>query len=276
VLCDDFKKRYDGLPIATNARDRKGKLETAEATFCHNHREIEMVCVLEGEAMVHIGNTVYTVKEGETVFISPYVLHYTEMAKNTAYVSRCVCFDASLLRDTALGRALEEGNAALTSINDSEKVFLSVKRIYEACVFREEGWRMEVQGWLLLLFSFLKRNGDIQTVTLPQDEVFCRQVLTFLREHYAENITSADVSAAVFLSQGHFCRQFRAKFNDSFSNYLRRYRLEKACEMLYETAAPVTAVARAVGFDDPSYFTKCFRETFGMTPRAYKKRRVLV
>jgi len=141
------------------------------------------------------------------------------MAKNTAYVSRCVCFDASLLRDTALGRALEEGNAALTSINDSEKVFLSVKRIYEACVFREEGWRMEVQGWLLLLFSFLKRNGDIQTVTLPQDEVFCRQVLTFLREHYAENITSADVSAAVFLSQGHFCRQFRAKFNDSFSNY---------------------------------------------------------
>lgn len=276
MLCDDFKQRYDRLPVAINERNDISPLKTAQSTFCHNHREIEILFLLEGNATVHVGNKAYPIKQGETLFVSPYVLHYTDIPQGTVYVSRCICFDAVLLGDTALGKALEEGYAVLSAVNTDETVFASVKRIYEACVTREDGWRMEVQGRLMLLFSFLKRTGSIQTVTLPREEVFCRQVLTFLREHYAEDITSADVSAVLFLSQGHFCRQFRTKFNDNFSNYLRRYRLEKACEMLCETTLPITAVAHAVGFDDLSYFAKCFREEFGITPRAYKKRHVLV
>lgn len=276
MLCDSFKERYDGLPIAIYARDWSKPLDSARSTFCHNHREIEMVCVLEGSATVHIGHAVHTVEKGDTFFVSPYVLHYTEIEKGAVYVNRCICFDAALLQDTALAKALEGGTAVLTAVNRREKVFTAVKRIYEACIDRTDGWRMEVQGWLLLLFSLLKREGHIQTMTLPQGEAFCRQVLTFLREHYTQNITSAHVAEALFLSQGHFCRQFKANFNDNFSNYLRCYRLEKACEMLCETAASVTEIARTVGFDDPSYFAKCFRETYGLSPREYKTKRALL
>lgn len=274
MLCDNFKERYDGLPLAIYARNWSKPLKSAQSTFCHNHREIEMVCVLEGNAAVHIGKTVYKVEKGDTFFVSPYVLHYTEIEQGAVYVNRCICFDAALLRDTALAKSLEDGTAVLTAVNREEKVFAAVQRVYEACRHRADGWRMEVQGWLLLLFSLLKRKGHIQIVSLPHGEVFCRQVLTFLREHYAQDITSAHVAAALFLSQGHFCRRFKANFNDNFSNYLRCYRLEKACEMLCESATPVTEIARSVGFDDPSYFTKCFREMFGIPPSEYKKRRV--
>ncbi|MBP3382141.1 MAG: helix-turn-helix transcriptional regulator [Clostridia bacterium] len=276
MLCDNFKERYDGLPLAIYARDWSTPLSSAQTTFCHNHREIEMVCVLEGNATVHIGNTTQKIKKGDTFFVSPYVLHYTEIEQGAVYVSRCICFDAALLQNDTLAKALEEGTSVLTAVHHGEKVFTAVQRIYDACVNHADGWRMEVQGWLLLLFSLLKREQYIQTTTLPQGEAFCRQVLMLLREHYAEDITSAHIATALFLSHGHFCRRFKANFNDNFSNYLRRFRLEKACEILCESQASVTEIARLVGFDDPSYFTKCFRETFGVTPRTYKRKHVLV
>lgn len=272
MLCDTFKERYDGMPIAVYARDWIQPLATAQETFCHHHREIEMVCVLEGCAKVHIGRETYTVQKGNTFFVSPYVLHYTEVAKGDVYVNRCVCFDATLLQDTALSKALEDGAAVLSAVSSDEKMFMAIQRIYEACTGHTDSWRMEAQGWLLLLFSYLQKSGCVKRKPLPQDDVFCRKVLSFLSERYGEGITSADVAAFLFLSQGHFCRQFKLHFNDTFSNYLRRFRLEKARELLYETNLPITAVAHMVGFDDPSYFAKCFRELFGITPGASKKR----
>ena len=231
-----------------------------------------MICILQGNAILHINDDVYEVETGDTFFVSPYDLHYTEIKKGDTYVSRCVCFDMALLQDTALQQGLEDGTLAFQTVIKNESVFKTVLHVYEACFAHNDGWRLEVQGWLFLLFAALKREGFLKTVSAPREELFCKQVLAFLQENYAGAITSADMAKALFLSQGHFCRQFKANFGDNFSNYLRRYRLEQSRELLFKTTLSVTAVARAVGFDDPCYYTKSFRETFGLTPRAFRKK----
>ncbi len=273
MLCDDFKERYDGLPIAVYARDWEKPLSENETTFCHNHREIEMVTILNGEATLHVGNRTYAVHAGDTFLVSPYELHYTAISKGSIYVNRCICFDAALLQDAVLVKALEEGAVVLTPVVHEREVGEAVLQVYDALLSRADGWRMEVQGRLLLLFAYLKRQGYLRAVDRPREEVFTRQVLTVLRDRYAETITSADMAAALFVSQGHFCRQFKLHFGDNFSVYLRRYRLEKSLELLCETTLSITDIARAVGFDDPAYYTKCFRETFLVSPRTYRQKK---
>jgi AraC-like DNA-binding protein len=273
MLCDDFKERYDGLAVAVYARDWITPLSEAQTIFCHNHREIEMVTIRDGEAMLYVGDEMYAVKKGDTFFVSPYELHYTVIPQGATYVNRCICFDASLLQDTALIEALEEGSVMLTSVVHDKYVGETVMQIYEALTTRADGWRMEVQGRLLLLFAHLKRTGHLKAVDRPRAEMFTRQVLTFLRERYADSITSADAATALFVSQGHFCRQFKQHFGDSFSAYLRRYRLEKSLELLCESSLSVTDIARAVGLDDPAYYTKCFREIYGVSPRTYRTKK---
>lgn len=273
MLCDDFKERYDGLPVAIYAREWCTPLKKADATFCHNHSEVEMVCVLEGEATLHINDNTYPVAAGDVFFVSPYDLHYTEIAQGSVYVNRCICFDVALLQDEAMKQALEDGTMTLCPVVRRETVSNAVLHIYDACLQKAEGWRKEVQGWLFLLFATLQREGFLKTAAVPKEALFCKQVLAFLQEKYADAITSADAACALFLSQGHFCRRFKVNFGDSFSVYLRRYRLEQSRELLYKTTLPVTAVARAVGFDDPCYYTKSFREAFGVSPRIYRQRK---
>ena len=56
--------------------------------------------------------------------------------------------------------------------------------------------------------------------------------------------------------------------------YMRSYRLRKACQMLSGSREPVTQIAYACGLGSSSYFGKVFREQFGCTPAEYRKKSV--
>jgi AraC-like DNA-binding protein len=57
------------------------------------------------------------------------------------------------------------------------------------------------------------------------------------------------------------------------TDYIRERRLKRACELLMDTALPVSAVAERVGYSDMGYFTKVFKKQMGCTPSAYRKNR---
>ena len=52
--------------------------------------------------------------------------------------------------------------------------------------------------------------------------------------------------------------------------YLARYRIAKACYALRTSDESITDIAISVGFDDPGYFSKVFRNEVGMSPREYR------
>lgn len=55
------------------------------------------------------------------------------------------------------------------------------------------------------------------------------------------------------------------------ARYLRQLRLREACRLLVESNCPVNAIARAVGFEDELYFSRCFHKATRMAPRDYRK-----
>ena len=71
-------------------------------------------------------------------------------------------------------------------------------------------------------------------------------------------------------------RQLRRAFSEvggtTFSSYLREVRMSRAADLLRETDAPIQEIAAAVGYGEPSQFTKAFRRSFGITPTVYRLR----
>ena len=59
--------------------------------------------------------------------------------------------------------------------------------------------------------------------------------------------------------------------NQTLSQYLTQIRLDNSRKMLRETHLSITEIAMACGFSSQSYFTKIFRETYGLTPGLYRK-----
>ena len=68
-----------------------------------------------------------------------------------------------------------------------------------------------------------------------------------------------------------FYREFRQATGSTPARILRRTRVEKACQMLKETDASITAISAACGFSSPNYFAQVFLREMGVSAREYRK-----
>ena len=99
------------------------------------------------------------------------------------------------------------------------------------------------------------------------DEKFLAKVMAIIEEHIDdENFSIDSFSGEAGYSNIHFYRKIKALTDQTPSTFLRTIRLKRAAEMLSVKSDNVTQIAYSVGFSSLSYFNKCFKEQFGMTP----------
>ncbi len=84
-------------------------------------------------------------------------------------------------------------------------------------------------------------------------------------------VTVDDLAADMNLSRVQLYRKVKSVTGSSPVELLRTARLNRAYQMLLTTDKSVSEVAYAVGFTAPSYFTKCFKEEYGMVPGDVRK-----
>lgn len=94
--------------------------------------------------------------------------------------------------------------------------------------------------------------------------------LAFIREHYTEAISSAEIAKSIGYSRSYFGYIFKKKHGVPVNKYILQLRLSKAAELLTGTAMSISDVAEKAGFDDPNYFSTVFKATFGQPPRLYR------
>jgi AraC-like DNA-binding protein len=83
---------------------------------------------------------------------------------------------------------------------------------------------------------------------------------------------SAELEAAMAMSRSSLVRRMKSLLDTTPNEYLKQKRLTIAARMLKENNVRVNEICYAVGFKYPSYFTKCFKEVYGLLPADYRKK----
>lgn len=94
--------------------------------------------------------------------------------------------------------------------------------------------------------------------------------VTFLKDHYADDITPADIAKSVNLNTNYLCRLFREHFHKSIKAYLTEYRVNQAKTMLAKTDLSIREISNAVGYCDSAYFSQLFKHHTSLTPSAFR------
>lgn len=105
----------------------------------------------------------------------------------------------------------------------------------------------------------------------PSSPGWLRRARELLHDRSGDDLSLAEIAAAVGVHPVHLTRTFRRYFRCTPGEYLRGRRLEKAASLLAESAAPLSEVALASGFADQSHFAKSFKRAFSVTPSAYRR-----
>ncbi|THF76678.1 response regulator [Cohnella fermenti] len=98
------------------------------------------------------------------------------------------------------------------------------------------------------------------------------KAVQFIKLHYQENISLLRVARKVGLSSGYLSNLFKKELGMTFIDYLNRYRVERAKELLIMTSKKSYDIAVEVGFSpEYTYFSKVFKRLTGLNPNEYRR-----
>lgn len=252
----------------------------------HWHATLEINVCASGLLKTSTQRGEYIVREGDAVLVNANVLHRNEAYEGAPGVRvQTHMFDRSLVAAAELPQRRYVAPVVECTLLDALPLFRknaehravleALDRAFEAAGEEKDGYELEICGllnraWQGVYALALPVIGARQP--LPRMETArLKQMLGFIREHYAEDISPADVAASAGVCERECFRCFRQELGTTPLATLTDFRLRRAAELLRETDRSVSDIAAACGFATSSYFGKVFRRRMNLSPLAYRR-----
>lgn len=250
----------------------------------HWHDEIEFVYMAEGKMKVKTPSESYILEKGDMVAINSNILHYASAVGKCRL--RSLVFSPMLITGNDNSVYAKKYIQPLVSCNSFSSLFIDTENenvsvwfnaAFEALSHDTRGFEFTVRENLSRICFYLYGQFEQQFFqkekSLNQDNLRIRQMLKFIQENFANNLSLADISNSADISERECMRCFKKTIRISPIQYLLKYRIMRGAEMLLnDQEKSISQVAMNCGFDSPSNFTKFFRRFYNCTPREYKQK----
>ncbi len=176
---------------------------------------------------------------------------------------------SELLKGLLLELVVMMSRAAVEAGADQSEVLgLRFKHLSKLAVIEDDE---QLAGWLresmLRIFEVVEHKRGI----LPHQGV--ARALQIIRNEACSQLARDDVARRAGVSPGHLSEILRERTGQTFSELLRKERVDKACDLLRNTDLPLATIAAECGFCDQSYFTHAFFRVKKTKPKHYRARR---
>lgn len=234
----------------------------------HFHDSFEMVCMLDGNVDVMIGDERFTLSAGDFAIAMPNTIHgYFGESNVNAYlliVPR---------RYAEAYSALLETHTVATPVIRAERHNRRLAEVVEE-IFRIRRAENPFSGEMLcgcfsLLFGeIFSYVGMRECNKLPEDVE--RRLIAYCLDNFEKELSLDTLSSALHISRSYISYMFSKKLHMSLPDFIGSLRISEAKRRL-ERGASVTEAAFAAGFSSIRTFNRHFFKVSGMTPRDYKK-----
>lgn len=250
----------------------------------HWHEEMEIIYIKKGKGVVSVNLTDFQVARGSIIFVLPGQLHaiYTLDPEERMEYENIIFNPGILLANQADScsknylQPLFSGSLLIpVHFAPDHPHYKQIAGILDNCDrIRTEkpfGEILYIKSQLFMLFFVLENQCQLSEPAIENMKSLERMkaVIKYVELHYAEPISVETAAKQASLSMSHFMKCFKETFHCSFVDYLKDYRLTMAARMMVHSEGNVLDVATRAGFNNLSYFTRCFKKKYGVTPGKY-------
>ena len=254
-----------------------------------SHDFWEMVYIDKGEMLCTADTNRFILKSGEMTFHKPNEFH--NLSGNNA-----VAPNVSIITFECKSRAMKQFEGKIFRLSAEEKSLLSMLFAEGLSCFRLEdehnpllqrmtkvepnpfGSSQMTKNLLEVFLIKLCRHTDVVTKDMRQSFVIdgvdvpyhIKEILDFLKENVYGRITIADVAHFVGKSESTVKQQFSLYRKSGIMKYYNELKIREARRLIREGKYNMTQISDLLHFDNPQYFSKCFKACTNMSPREYK------
>ena len=259
----------------------------------HSHDFCEIVYVVDGFTLHQAEGVITLLVAGDLFFVRPAEEHSYINAYQTKLYN--LIFDenelGSLLPELAalpgLNLMLGGTGGTVPGERESQRIRLlhvpmnkrrsietALREIEAERESRPTGWetslKVRLAEFLLRYSRMYAEQWDSRAVSSDDYYGYIYRILAYVDAHYSENITMKDLSAELGLSPDYMARKFKSALSMTPSEYVRKFRIARAMELLCTTGLSVAEVAKKTGFSDVSLFSRVFKQSVGLPPASYR------
>ncbi len=251
----------------------------------HTHDFIEIVYILKGKCQHIVDGEIFNTKHGDALFINYNQTHSingeceTEIINiliRPEYINESLKNNENafallhLLEFEDFSKILNENKRKITfSGNEREQFEIIIKNISSEFNNKNPGFELLIRSQFNILLIMLFRK-----MSLNLEEGFngvSDKLLSYITQHCCEKITLESIAKLCNYNKSYFSRIFKEYTNTTFTEFVKKARIEKAKELLTQTDSSITDIVYKVGYSDKTKFFSHFKACTGISPLRYRK-----
>ena len=247
----------------------------------HQHGALEIIQCIDNIYTVTAGKETYTLNQGDILIIPPHMLHrLLGGVKGSRFIMLIDTAPMTGFHDYQIIAPLMNHAVYLNSAKSPE-LHIAVSRFLQhaAEIYFEHKamWEFNTYSYIMSACAAIAQDyfADTEDV-IPNNENSSEgfsfdkfsSLLTYINEHYMDNITLETAAEYVGFSKYYFSRLFKKYTGLNFYEYLTKCRIHAAQELLTNHIS-VTETAFQTGFHSPYAFSRAFRKETGISPSKY-------
>lgn len=170
---------------------------------------------------------------------------------------------------------LTANNAAEQIVSGYEKgADAYVTKPFDMSIIKAQISRL-IQNRELIREKYMTQNFmvEVSTSNISRDDEFIIKLRQLLEDNLSEtDFNVKKLSGNLNISTTHLYRKLKALTGLSPVEFIRFFKLQKACELLSNSNLSIKEIGYGLGFNNLSYFVKCFREQFEVTPSVFRQK----
>lgn len=249
----------------------------AECESCHNfgpavRPNYIIHFVLEGKGIYQVLGRRYELQAGQGFIIEPEVSTFYEADKKYPWKYIWIGFWGNHAKEYVKDLGLNSEQLIFQSErgSDLEKIVWKMLKVNKSSISEQ----YILQSLLYEFFAILMK--DMIIVDGAQQELkesfYVKEAITFIKNHFSNGIKVSDIANAICINRSYLYKLFKKNLNVSPQEFLTKFRISRAKELLIVTQLSIESIAFSCGYKDTLVFSKAFRKVVGVAPSVYRKR----
>ena len=251
----------------------KSKYDSDWHSTLHTHPFTELFYVVDGKGEFNIQGQRFPVKANDFVIINPQVEH-TELSSPDEPLEYIV-LGINGLSFSNLTPVSEGGHPfSFFNLRDEQKDILRyLNAMVQEATSQQMSYELVCHNLLeILLIKILRhQHFDLEVGKQSKATKDISFIKHYLETYYHESIQLEDLASMTHLSRFYISHSFKKEIGMSPMEYLIDIRIKESKILLRTTNYSISQVADIVGFTTPTYFSKQFRKSTGISPTDYRE-----
>ncbi|MGB4716680.1 MAG: AraC family transcriptional regulator [Bacillota bacterium] len=231
--------------------------------------------VLDGTGMFRTESNTYSLGKAQGFLICPGQVTYYEADADTPWAYAWVGFHGMRAQHYLKLACLDESNPIFTTL-DHDATSELLKQMVKSCTLTRSR-EIRLRGYLYQFLAHLVEAAPrpVEQKGQSRAELYVQEAVKYIQLNYSEHISVNEVARHVGVDRSYLCALFRQVLGTSPQEFIIRFRIEKSRELMKDARLGISDIARSVGYENPSTFSKAFRRVLNVSPSHYRQEHCL-